>query len=447
MSNDIDTLGGQILASSSREAIMYQSCNFTQSTPLAMSLIADTVLNPLYLPEELAVQREAARYEIRELQEKPDVIIPEVFHEVAYGGRTLGNPLLCPPERLDLVDADIMRAFTKEVYRPERMVIAGAGMRHEELVELADKYFSSLKVDPLPASQPQLSTGSPRTNAAQPQIPTHLLSPSNPSILKSMTRAASYLYPNSSTASSIPPDSPSVLASLTSDGRASYTGGHRFIPQRDSEYNHLYLGFEGVGIHHPDIYALATIQLLLGGGGSFSAGGPGKGMYSRLYTHILNHYPQIDHCASFHHIYTDSSLLGLFASFVPARGRDGARGNSPQQIVPHLVHQLSLLLYSPIPASELARAKNQLKSSLVMALESRAIEVEDLGRQLLVYGRKVPIQEMCDKVEEITPESLRQAAHGMFGPDSGNKATVVVMGHEDLTDYKGVLRKYGVAGA
>lgn len=409
-----------------------------------MSLISDTVLNPSFLPEELALQREAARYEIRELQEKPDVIIPEVLHEVAYGGRTLGNSLLCPPERLDEIDADTIRAFMKEVYRPERMVIAGAGMRHEELVELADKYFSSLKADTSP--QPQYATSS-RANGAQPQTPTHLLSPSNPSVLKSLTRAASYLYPNQSSTSSIPPDSPSALASLGPEARASYTGGYKYLPKPDAEFNHLYLAFEGVGIHDPDIYALATIQLLLGGGGSFSAGGPGKGMYSRLYTHILNHYPQIDHCASFHHIYTDSSLLGLFASFVPTVGPKGTRGNSPQQILPHLVHQLSLLLYSPIPETELARAKNQLKSSLVMALESRAVEVEDLGRQLLVHNRKVPVQEMCDRIDEITPESLRQAAQRIFGPDSGNKATVVVMGNEDLKDYDGVLRKYGVAGA
>lgn len=104
-------------------------------------------------------------------------------------------------------------------------------------------------------------------------------------------------------------------------------------------------------------------------------------MYSRLYTHILNHYPQIDHCSSFHHIYTDSSLFGLFASFLPAGSGLGS-GNTPSQILPHLIHQLSLLLYTAVPSVELDRAKNQLKSSLIMALESRAVEVEDLGRQV-----------------------------------------------------------------
>ncbi|TFK41853.1 Metalloenzyme, LuxS/M16 peptidase-like protein [Crucibulum laeve] len=428
MSTAIHSLGGQIMCSSSRESMMYQSSHFHQATPIALDLISDTVLNPSFLPEEIEAQRDAAYYEIREISSKPDMILPEVLHSVAYGNQGLGNPLLCPEERIEAMSQSTLRDAMKDWYRPERMVIAGAGMHHQELVELVDKYFSSLK--PSASQQPTIS----RLNSTQ-QVPPHLLSPSTPSVAKSLTRAASYLFPNPSSPSAVPKTSTST-----------YTGGHRFIKDTTAEFNHLYVAFEGVGIHDDDIYALATIQVLLGGGGSFSAGGPGKGMYSRLYTHILNHYPQIDHCASFHHIYTDSSLFGLFASFVPAAS--GLRGgNTPGQILPHLVHQLSLLLYSPIPAAELSRAKNQLKSSLMMALESRAVEVEDLGRQVLVHNRKVPVTEMTQKIDEVDPEKIREVAARIFGPESGNKATVVCMGHEDAGSWGETFTKYGIAGA
>lgn len=381
MALDMDKLGGQILCSSSREAIMYQSSHFHSATPLAMQLISDTVKNPALLPEELDAQREAARYEIREVSAKPEMILPEVLHSVAYNNEGLGNPLLCPPERIDKINDTAMRDFMKTWYRPERIVIAGAGMPHEELVELADKHFSSIPYIPAPVPQPSTS----RSTAQQ--VPSHLLPSSQPSLYKTFARAASsYLY--SPTAPS-PADGAPIPASLSPT--STYTGGHRFLENDTSEFSHLYLAYEGVGIHDDDVYALATMQVLLGGGGSFSAGGPGKGMYSRLYTHILNHYPQVDHCASFHHIYTDSSLFGLFASFVPLVGRNS--GNTPAEIFPHLVHQLSLLLYTPIPGTELQRAKNQLKSSLIMALESRSVEVEDLGRQVsLPY---LLLQRMC----------------------------------------------------
>jgi processing peptidase subunit alpha len=346
--------------------------------------MADTVMNPSFLPEEIETQRDAAFYELRELTSKPDMILPELLHNVAYGQTGLGNPLLCPEERIYDINNETLRQSMLDWYRPERMVVAGAGMQHEDLVDLTDKYFASLQ--PSLASLANLSSQQTRTPSQQ--IPPHLLSASSPSVAKSLTRAASYLFPN--------PLTPTVDSSLPSG--STYTGGHRFISDKSTEFNHLYVAFEGVGIHDDDIYALATMQVLLGGGGSFSAGGfrplissylpkysctggPGKGMYSRLYTHILNHFPQVDHCASFHHIYTDSSLFGLFASFVPASS--GLRGgNTPGQILPHLVHQLSLLLYTPIPETELSRAKNQLTSSLMMALESRAVEVEDLGRQV-----------------------------------------------------------------
>ncbi|KAI0077452.1 hypothetical protein K474DRAFT_1596058 [Panus rudis PR-1116 ss-1] len=445
MAQAMDKLGGQILCSASRETIMYQSSHFHNGSSLALDLISDTVTNPTFLPEEIEAQRDAARYEIREVTSKPEMYLPEVLHEVAYNNKTLGNPLLCPEDRIDSIDEGMMRSFMKEWYRPERMVIAGAGMHHQELVEWADKYFSSIKYIPPPSFQPS----TPRTNGPSPTS-SQFLPPSSsasPSVFKSLTRAASsYLYPGSVH----PPEpTPTLLhpPGIPPGYEATYTGGHKFLKNPTSEFNHLYLGFEGVGIHDDDVYALATMQVLLGGGGSFSAGGPGKGMYSRLYTHILNHYPQIDHCASFHHIYTDSSLFGLFATFVPASNSSRSHGNTPAQILPHLVHQLSLLLYSPIPKAELQRAKNQLKSSLVMALESRAVEVEDLGRQVLVHNRKIPVSEMCERIDEVDQKTITRVAARIFGPQCGKKATVVCMGRQDVGEWGSVLKKYGVGGS
>ncbi len=244
------------MCSSSRETIMYQSSHFHKATPLALSLISETVQNASFLPEELDAQRAAAEYEIRELTAKPEVILPEILHHVAYNGKGLGNPLLCPEDRIDIIDTSLMRDFMTQWYRPDRMVIAGAGIAHEELVELAEKHFSSLKSAPIVDGQTS-TLSSPRPTSS---IPPHLLHPQPPNMFKSLTRAASsYLYPNT------PNPGSSIIGS-------TYTGGYRFIHDPESEFNHIYIAFEGVGIHDDDIYELATMQVLLGGGGSFSAG-------------------------------------------------------------------------------------------------------------------------------------------------------------------------------
>lgn len=227
---------------------MYQSSHFHKGTPLAMSLIADTIQNPAFAAEEIAAQQDAAYYEIREITSKPEMILPEVLHNVAYGKGGLGNPLLCPEERVSSINEHLLRDTMQRWYTPDKMVIAGAGMPHEELVELADKYFSSLKA-PVP-----------RTNSSSQTIPNHLL-PSSTNFPKTLSRAASYLFPNPAF-----PSPPMNNRSMT------YTGGHRFIHDSEAEFNHLYVAYEGAGIHDDDIYTLATMQVLLGGGGSFSAG-------------------------------------------------------------------------------------------------------------------------------------------------------------------------------
>lgn len=245
------------MCSSSRESIMYQSSHFDQATTLALSLISDTVLNPAFPSEELDVQKDAALYEIREISNKPEMMLPEVLHGIAYGGMGLGNPLVCPDERINLITGDLLRRCISDWYRPERMVVAGAGMQHEHLVELVDKHFSSLKPSPLPTPP------SPRPSTIQQSTPPHLLPSSSPSLYRSLTRAASsYLYPTSTSRDAFPVSNP----------QSHYVGGIKHIPSNTVDFDHLYLAFEGVGIHDDDIYTLATMQVLLGGGGSFSAG-------------------------------------------------------------------------------------------------------------------------------------------------------------------------------
>lgn len=290
MATAMSTLGGQIACTSSRETIMYQSSHFHKATPLALSLISETVQNAAFLPEELEAQRAAAEYEIRELSAKPEIILPEILHGIAYDGKGLGNPLLCPEDRIHLIDASLMRRFIEQMYRPERMVIAGAGVAHEDLVELVDKHFSS-------------TLSFSRTS---PSIPPNILHSQPPNAFKSLTRAASsYLYPNS-------------LSVVSSGNESTYTGGYRFIHDPESEFNHVYIAFEGVGIHDDDIYELATMQVLLGGGGSFSAGKQDS------YSHIVDllipvrRWARQGHVLTAVHSYPESSRRGRPLCLLPS---------------------------------------------------------------------------------------------------------------------------------
>ncbi|SOV09371.1 probable mitochondrial processing peptidase alpha chain precursor [Ustilago sp. UG-2017a] len=447
MTSEIEALGGNVMCSSSRETIMYQSSVFNKDVPAVLSILADTILNPLLSPEELDVQREAAAYEIQEIWSKPEMILPELLHTTAYQGNTLGNPLLCPIESLEQMTADNLRNFMSTWYRPERIVVAGSGMPHEQLVELSEKLFSDLK--PTSDSARLGSASSSLSSSPSSSSSASSSSSSRSSLSSSLFSRSSSNFSTSSSSSATPTST--ERADIVSTP-SHYTGGELYIPQNDLEFTHVYVAFEGLSIHDDDIYALATLQILLGGGGSFSAGGPGKGMYSRLYTNVLNQHHSVDYCAAFHHCYSDSGLFGISASVHPSFNAS---------IVHVIARELELCTSSiyqgSVTQAELNRAKNQLKSSLVMALESRLVEVEDLGRQIQAHGNKVSVEEMCQKIDQVDLRTLNRVATRVLRPQkmslsTGNKsprgsgqATVVAQGQlEGLGDVRDLLARRGL---
>lgn len=433
---------------------MYQSSFFHKDFHKVLSILSDTIVNPKLSEDELAIQKEAARYEIGEITAKAEMNLPELIHTVAYRDNTLGNPLLCPLESLDKMTSKNLRDFMDTWYTPERIVIAGAGMPHEALVKEAEKLFGGMKsrssIKPVVHASSRSSSAS--TNSSSSSSRSSIFS--SPSSSTSSPASSAYGSADFSTtasrlASPVEKDASPYEQALA---QARYTGGEAYLEQPDSEFTHVYVAFEGVSIHDDDIYALATLQVLLGGGGSFSAGGPGKGMYSRLYSNVLNQYHAVDHCSAFHHCYNDSGLFGIAASVHP----------SFNSSIGHVIaRELNLCTmpnrYGGITGAELMRARNQLKSSLVMALESRMVEVEDLGRQVLVHGKKVSVEEMCEKIDQVDLKTLHRVATRIFKGDNavirdslnhghGNgQATVVCQGQlEGLQDLRVLLYHQGL---
>ncbi|KAI9796997.1 MAG: hypothetical protein M1825_006276 [Sarcosagium campestre] len=424
----IEFLGGNIQCASSRESLMYQSATFNAAVPTTVELLADTIRNPLVTEEEVQEQLQTAEYEIGEIWSKPELILPELVHTAAYKDNTLGNPLLCPQERLGEIDRLVIQRYRENFFRPERMVVAFAGVAHEEAKMLTNRYFGDMQK----STGPILSTANPQQtdlsdsegeSSTESSDSTRTSSSSASSSSSSSSHSSKYLskvpfIKNISTSAS---NRASVLSHdpsfnpntpLEFNTPAHYTGGFLALPPLPPPANpalprlsHIHLAFEALPISSPDIYALATLQTLLGGGGSFSAGGPGKGMYSRLYTNVLNQHGWVESCVAFNHSYTDSGLFGISASCNPDKAA---------RMLEVMCRELQALTlesgHASLQAEEVQRAKNQLRSSLLMNLESRMVELEDLGRQVQVHGRKVGVREMCRKIDELTVQDLRRVA-------------------------------------
>ena len=475
MLESLESLGGNIQCASSRESIMYQSASFNSSVPTTLGLLAETIRHPLITEDEVQQQLETADYEIGEIWSKHELILPELVHMAAYKDNTLGNPLLCPRERLSKIDKSVVENYRNTFFRPERMVVAFAGVNHGEALKLTERFFGDMRREPGPvlsgigpdttysdsmlnpgesgssslATSPTSTTTSSSSYSSPASTPPP--SPSQSSKLlskipffKNISTSAS----NHASVSSFDPSSLQKPSPLDLTAASHYTGGFLSLPPLPPPPNpalprlsHIHLAFEALPISSPDIYALATLQTLLGGGGSFSAGGPGKGMYSRLYTNVLNQHGWVESCIAFNHSYTDSGLFGISASCSPGR---------VTQMLEVMCRELQALTldtgFSALQIAEVNRAKNQLRSSLLMNLESRMVELEDLGRQVQVHGRKVGVKEMCRLIDTLKVQDLRRVARQVVGglvrnsgKGSGAPTVVLQEGEEEgvkLKDFK-----------
>ncbi|PWY77347.1 mitochondrial processing peptidase alpha subunit [Aspergillus heteromorphus CBS 117.55] len=454
MLETLESLGGNIQCASSRESLMYQSASFNSAVPTTLGLLAETIRDPLITEEEVVQQLATAEYEIGEIWSKPELILPELVHTAAYKNNTLGNPLLCPEERLGQINKAVVDKYRETFFNPERMVVAFAGVPHDTAVKLTEQYFGSMKTHKqadgpaLTGAGVETTLSGSKSAAEEGQVPavpqftpsSTISTPASGGLFSKFR-----LFSGQKSEDATTSRDPSLGQSSTLDlNRPShYTGGFLSLPPIPPPANpmlprlsHIHLAFEALPISNPDIYALATLQTLLGGGGSFSAGGPGKGMYSRLYTNVLNQHGWVESCIAFNHSYTDSGIFGISASCSPTRTTEML------EVMCREFQALTLDTgYLALQPAEVNRAKNQLRSSLLMNLESRMVELEDLGRQVQVHGRKVGVKEMCAHIEALTVEDLRRVARQVFGGLVKNKGCgtgkpTVVLQEGELEGYK-----------
>jgi predicted Zn-dependent peptidase len=103
--------------------------------------------------------------------------------------------------------------------------------------------------------------------------------------------------------------------------------------------------------------------------------------------------------------YSDTGLFGLYA---------GTDERDAPELMSVVIDQIGLAT-EHLSEAEVARAKAQMKAGLLMALESSEARLGQLARQMLAYGRPIPLNEIVAKVDAVTVESARAAGRMLIG--------------------------------
>lgn len=183
---------------------------------------------------------------------------------------------------------------------------------------------------------------------------------------------------------------------------AKYVGGDCRVPS-DPGQVHVAIGLQGVDCSDKEVVAAAVLQSLLGGGEQFSAGGPGKGLTSRIFTNVLSNREVLT-ATSFNVSYQDTGLFGIQAT---------CNAQDAPKTVALLTRELAGLR-SGISQEELERAKNMTASSLFLNLETMGIVTEDLGRQTMYYGKRKDGQTVAAEINAVTADQLAALAAKML---------------------------------
>ncbi|ESW61489.1 MAG: peptidase M16 [Rhodobacter sp. CACIA14H1] len=146
IAEEIEDVGGYINAYTSREMTAYYARILSPDVALALDVIADIVLNPVFNADDIETERHVILQEIGQALDTPDDIIFDWLQEVSYPDQPFGRTILGPAERVSAFGRDDLKRFVREHYGPDQMILAAAGgVDHDAIVAQAERLFGHLK--------------------------------------------------------------------------------------------------------------------------------------------------------------------------------------------------------------------------------------------------------------------------------------------------------------
>jgi predicted Zn-dependent peptidase len=168
------------------------------------------------------------------------------------------------------------------------------------------------------------------------------------------------------------------------------------VKKKDTEQAYVVLGTRGLSVRDERRYPLSVLDTVLGGG-----------MSSRLFQEVREKRGLAYSVYSFQQSYRGAGLFGVSAGTSPA---------TVQECVDVIVEQLQLIADLGITEAELRLAKEHMKGSLTLSLESTASRMMRLGRSEYNLGRNLTTEEIEEKIEAVEADEVRALAQEIFAP-------------------------------
>jgi predicted Zn-dependent peptidase len=343
IARQVDSIGGNMDAFTAKETICFNIKVLDEHLPIAMDVLSDLVLNPVFETRDISRERSVIMEEIKMDEDNPDYLVHEIFTQNFWKDHPLGKPILGTKETVRRFEQPLLFNYWGERFSPTNMIICAAGhLNHKQFVDLVAEKFAHLK-----PVQNGYHTAPPRTN---PRI--------------------------------------------------------NMRNKKALEQVQICVGVPAYPIAHQNRYASYVLNTVLGGG-----------MSSRLFQNVRERQGLVYAIYSDLNPYRDTGCLSIYA---------GTSRESAPKVVQSIVAELRKLKQELVPPDELRRAKDQLKGSLMLGLESSTSRMSNLARQEMYFTHFAGLDELIENIEAVQADDLQQIAGEFFRQES---IAVTVLGN------------------
>jgi predicted Zn-dependent peptidase len=197
----------------------------------------------------------------------------------------------------------------------------------------------------------------------------------------------------------------SKFGSLQPSGQGSRDAGSRPLThphitlkkKKSLEQVQMCLGMPAPPVDHPDRFAVYMLNSMLGGG-----------MSSRLFESIRENEGLAYAIYSELNPFRDAGSLSIYA---------GMSLENTERVLALTLAELRRLKQQAVSDAELKRAKDQMKSNIVLGLESSSSRMSNLARQQMYFGRFFSVDEIVRSIDQVTPDDTKRLANQLFQPE------------------------------
>src|SRR2546427_10121628 len=146
IARQVDSIGGNMDAFTAKECICFNVKVLDDHLPIAMDVLSDLVLNPIFDVQDITRERGVILEEIKMDEDNPDYLVHEIFTQNFWKDHPLGKPILGTKETVKKFEQPVVLNSYTQRFAPENLIVAAAGsLDHGRFVELVWERFQQLK--------------------------------------------------------------------------------------------------------------------------------------------------------------------------------------------------------------------------------------------------------------------------------------------------------------